>query len=315
MTRQSYLPTEIHWGCMFVNIIRQAGRGTTQHSIDLARFHEVEPMDMLTLMPPSRVSRAVVLGGARRVPCPRLGENTMLLSDELVVTQGANGRWFVAVSLRGCAALGRDLCTVQMFVRLSGNIFPCCRFGDAGGGVNVLLRYPVVVGHEIGPMSPLQEWITPEGMLKDADAEIVVVATATMYVTSHLSMRSKVYSVLGSIRWGHSFEQCVIPPKRSPTVSTAFGSLQMTLSGAAVPDHLQLSHAHSLGLRELQQISMTSTQQSAGRGNSWSGKRSLAGIMDLFEQQAEATSAAVSPRAGIVEEEEAPTLTADVDSR
>jgi hypothetical protein len=54
-------------------------------------------MDMLTLMPPSRVSRAVVLGGARRIPRPRLGENTMLLSDELVVTQGANGRWFVAV--------------------------------------------------------------------------------------------------------------------------------------------------------------------------------------------------------------------------
>jgi len=37
MTRQSYLPTEIHWGCMFVNIIRQAGRGSTQHSIDLSR--------------------------------------------------------------------------------------------------------------------------------------------------------------------------------------------------------------------------------------------------------------------------------------
>jgi hypothetical protein len=53
--------------------------------------------------------------------------------------------------------------------------------------------------------------------LQDADAEIVVVASATMYVTSHLSMRSKVYSVLGSIRWGHSFEPCVIPPKRSPT--------------------------------------------------------------------------------------------------
>jgi hypothetical protein len=28
------------------------------------------------------------------------------------------------------------------------------------------LRYPVVVGHEIGPNSPLQEWVTPDGMLK-----------------------------------------------------------------------------------------------------------------------------------------------------
>lgn len=43
---------------------------------------------------------------------------------------------------------------------------PTQQFGDAGGGVNVLLRYPVVVGHEIGPTSPLQEWVTPDGMLK-----------------------------------------------------------------------------------------------------------------------------------------------------
>lgn len=36
----------------------------------------------------------------------------------------------------------------------------------AGGGVNVLLRYPVVVGHEIGPDSPIRGWMTPDGMLK-----------------------------------------------------------------------------------------------------------------------------------------------------
>lgn len=36
----------------------------------------------------------------------------------------------------------------------------------AGGGVNVLLRYPVVVGHEITADSPLKEWITHDGMLK-----------------------------------------------------------------------------------------------------------------------------------------------------
>lgn len=49
------------------------------------------------LLPPVRLSRAVVLGGARRVPAARLGENTLLLADELVVTQAADGRWFVAV--------------------------------------------------------------------------------------------------------------------------------------------------------------------------------------------------------------------------
>jgi hypothetical protein len=36
----------------------------------------------------------------------------------------------------------------------------------AKSGVSVLLRYPVVVGHEIGPDSPLKDWITPDGMLQ-----------------------------------------------------------------------------------------------------------------------------------------------------
>jgi hypothetical protein len=36
----------------------------------------------------------------------------------------------------------------------------------AKSGVSVLLRYPVVVGHEIGPDSPLKDWIKPDGMLK-----------------------------------------------------------------------------------------------------------------------------------------------------
>ena len=37
MSRQSYLPSEVHWGCTFVNIIQQAGQGHTQHSINLSR--------------------------------------------------------------------------------------------------------------------------------------------------------------------------------------------------------------------------------------------------------------------------------------
>eukprot|EP00879_Flechtneria_rotunda_P033714 GHRR01037419.1.p1 GENE.GHRR01037419.1~~GHRR01037419.1.p1 ORF type:complete len:132 (-),score=25.95 GHRR01037419.1:177-572(-) len=61
------------------------------------RFHEIEPQLGLGLMPPHHVSRAVVCGGARRVPWPRLGENTLLLADELVLTQAPGGRWFVAV--------------------------------------------------------------------------------------------------------------------------------------------------------------------------------------------------------------------------
>lgn len=42
-----------------------------------------------------------------------------------------------------------------------------------GGGVNVLLRYPVVVGHEIGEDSPLRDWLTPEGMMKVRHARVL----------------------------------------------------------------------------------------------------------------------------------------------
>jgi hypothetical protein len=49
------------------------------------------------MMPPNRLSHAVVRGGSRRIPRPRLGENTLQLADELVVTQSPDGAWFVAV--------------------------------------------------------------------------------------------------------------------------------------------------------------------------------------------------------------------------
>ena len=35
--RQSYLPTEIHFGHMFVNIITPASGDTTRHIVDISR--------------------------------------------------------------------------------------------------------------------------------------------------------------------------------------------------------------------------------------------------------------------------------------
>jgi hypothetical protein len=37
MARNSYLTSEIHWGCVFVNVIKRADAGKTQHTVDLAR--------------------------------------------------------------------------------------------------------------------------------------------------------------------------------------------------------------------------------------------------------------------------------------
>lgn len=38
MARQSYLTSEIHWGHTFVNVIRPAPPGDTQHEVDLSRY-------------------------------------------------------------------------------------------------------------------------------------------------------------------------------------------------------------------------------------------------------------------------------------
>jgi hypothetical protein len=54
------------------------------------------------------------------------------------------------------------------------------------------------VQHHISPSSPLASWATPEGLLRDADAELVVVVRATQYADSSAAMRSRVYSVLGA---------------------------------------------------------------------------------------------------------------------
>lgn len=37
-TRQSYLPSEIHWGYVFVEIIHHAKQGETQHTVDISRL-------------------------------------------------------------------------------------------------------------------------------------------------------------------------------------------------------------------------------------------------------------------------------------
>ncbi len=37
-TRQSYLPSEIHWGYVFVEIIHHAKEGETQHTVDISRL-------------------------------------------------------------------------------------------------------------------------------------------------------------------------------------------------------------------------------------------------------------------------------------
>ena len=38
MTRQSYLPSEMHWGYVFTEIIYHAKEGETEHTVDISRY-------------------------------------------------------------------------------------------------------------------------------------------------------------------------------------------------------------------------------------------------------------------------------------
>jgi hypothetical protein len=61
MTRQSYLPSEIHWGCTFVNIIQQAASGQMQHSINLSRWAVVREVKQAWLADAVCVGTAYVV--------------------------------------------------------------------------------------------------------------------------------------------------------------------------------------------------------------------------------------------------------------
>jgi hypothetical protein len=105
--RQSYLPSEILWGHTFRRIIRRAPSGSTRHEVALARFHELEPQEMLesptvlkrrgvsfqlggrALLTAQQMCEATIEaargGGDNIVPFPAIGANTLALSDSIVI--------------------------------------------------------------------------------------------------------------------------------------------------------------------------------------------------------------------------------------
>lgn len=85
MARQSYLPDEIHWGFVFVPIIQRAEHSRTHHIVDISRFHDIEPQRDLTIGPPGRLSGKVVAPPRQMVPYPCLTNNTLVLSDLLLL--------------------------------------------------------------------------------------------------------------------------------------------------------------------------------------------------------------------------------------
>lgn len=58
----------------------------------LNRLHEVEPLEGLEMLPPAALSRLVAAKALRTVPYPLLGENTLVISDSLVLAPDDHGR-------------------------------------------------------------------------------------------------------------------------------------------------------------------------------------------------------------------------------
>jgi hypothetical protein len=173
--RQSYLATEIHWGHTFAPVIVRAVPPLTRHTVNLARFHEVERQrGFRPELPPERLSRAVAAGAPRfrALPGASLKENTLALADDLVVAPRGGG-WALMVRLG-------DTYPSQM-VDVEARVF---LYRYAGGSTpegeevpftvqelrlaepRVMLRYPATLRHDIADDSPIRGWAAPDGVLE-----------------------------------------------------------------------------------------------------------------------------------------------------
>eukprot|EP00873_Tetraselmis_striata_P023378 jgi/Tetstr1/443642/TSEL_031640.t1 len=229
--RQSYMPNEIHWGHMFRQIIKPAVPPDTQHSVSMGRFHEVEPQPGLAMMTPRELSRRVMVPERGVVPYPDLMDNTLVLSDSLVVCSRGS-RTFLMARIGDTCPRSTVTVSVRMYlyrwkrrVTPQGEILPFqmhpldLRSGAGPEGTKgspnfeVTLRLPHLVMHEITPDSPLASWSAAANMLQgDADSEVLVQITGIKAQTGLPTTTKNTYRVACDIYWGHHFQAMVTPP-------------------------------------------------------------------------------------------------------
>lgn len=83
----SYLQLDL--GCA-IEAVGLCIRKQLTHIVFAHRFHLVEPQaDLPVTLPQSQLSQLVVSRSKRTVPYPILGENTLVLSDSMVLTEDA----------------------------------------------------------------------------------------------------------------------------------------------------------------------------------------------------------------------------------
>ncbi|GAX73024.1 hypothetical protein CEUSTIGMA_g476.t1 [Chlamydomonas eustigma] len=213
MVRQSYMPPQIHWGHSFCQIIKKAPEGQTRHKVDLSRFHDVEPQDGLDSLPPYKLSAKVIAtGGARTLPPPAKDSNTLVLSDDGVIGL-RDGRPYLMFRLGDTFPEGQvedvrvsaTLFRWSQHITAEGEVLPFAAFELPLNPPAPMLRFPATLVHKITECSPIASWATPEGKRLDVDSEIVVNVKGVISSTHRLITRTRVYPVLGNIKWGSTF--------------------------------------------------------------------------------------------------------------
>ena len=225
MVRQSFLPHEIKWGHVFQRVIYQAKPGELRHKVDLARFHEVVPQKMSEdrgIMNNEQLSQFVLEPPRGAVPYPALTENTLLLSDRVVICRANNQlRLLVRVGDVGLRPghPNRTLWTrVRLFLfkwhqsqeHLPAEGVELALRCHGRPGNDLYLRVPVCVEHIIDESSPLNSWTTLQGRLSGLDAELAATVEGTIYAGGPC-FAQRTYKAK-DILWGYKFANVVTPP-------------------------------------------------------------------------------------------------------
>lgn len=91
MTRRSYVPEEIFWGCQFRNVVQVPDNPVSFYTVDLGNFHTIEAQKDMPEISKDELSTLIVNRSKRTVPYPLLGENTLVLSDVLCISPNSSG--------------------------------------------------------------------------------------------------------------------------------------------------------------------------------------------------------------------------------
>lgn len=227
MARRSYLPHEIHWGEQFCPIIMKPDPGARdkRYGVDLTHFHQLRRQNDVPAAPRAEASQLVVTRALKTVPYPLLGENTLVLSDSLCLSDAGDGRLELAVRVGDTYPNQMTEITVHMFLYrwrsleeiAADALLPAFSLdrldvGYTNGADRLNLRLPLEVTHLIDDASPLAHWRRPGGVEADLGAEIVVLLNAYVTRTSSNMLRQRTYFVGQHVRWGYRFEPMVKPP-------------------------------------------------------------------------------------------------------